>query len=64
MAEVDGRTVGSSVRHDTRMSWGAYATTESTGLAVQPGGPGSPWLMDPGTAGAHIMIHPPRSAAR
>jgi hypothetical protein len=40
-----------------------FATTESTGLAVKPGAPGVPWLMDPGTAGAHIMINPPRTTA-
>jgi hypothetical protein len=37
-----------------------FATGESTGLATKPGGPGAPWLMDPGTGGAHIMISPPR----
>ena len=37
-----------------------WATLESTGLPAQPLGPGSPWLMFPGTAGAHIMISPPR----
>ena len=36
-----------------------YATAESTGLTTRPV-PGAPWLMDPGTAGAHIMINPPR----
>jgi hypothetical protein len=35
-----------------------YATPESTGLSTTSG-PG-PWLMYPGTAGAHIMISPPR----
>jgi hypothetical protein len=35
-----------------------YATAESTGLPTT-GGPG-PWLMYPGTAGAHIMISPPK----
>lgn len=33
-----------------------YATPESTGLTVTPGN--EPWLMYPGTAGAHIMISP------
>lgn len=33
-----------------------YATPESTGLTVTPGS--EPWLMYPGTAGAHIMISP------
>lgn len=37
-----------------------FATPETTGLPAKPTGPGSPWLMDPGTAGAHIMISPPR----
>jgi hypothetical protein len=35
-----------------------YATPESTGLSTTPG-PG-PWLMYPGTPGAHIMISPPK----
>ena len=34
-----------------------YATPESTGLSTMPV-PGGPWLMFPGTAGAHIMINP------
>lgn len=36
-----------------------WATTQSTGLPAQPTAPGAPWLMFPGTAGAHIMITPP-----
>ena len=36
-----------------------YATAESTGLSTMPD-PGGPWIMFPGTAGAHIMITPPR----
>jgi hypothetical protein len=40
-----------------------WATVESTGLADSPGGPGSPWLMFPGTAGAHIMISPPPTSS-
>jgi hypothetical protein len=39
-----------------------WATLESTGLPSRPMGPGSPWLMYPGTAGAHIMISPPTSS--
>ncbi len=35
-----------------------YATPESTGLTITPGP--APWLMYPGTAGAHIMISPPK----
>jgi hypothetical protein len=35
-----------------------YATSESTGLPLQPEAPGMPWIMNPGTHGAHIMINP------
>jgi len=35
-----------------------FATTESTGLPDKPYAPGMPWLMDPGTHRAHIMIGP------
>jgi hypothetical protein len=48
---------------DRYLRWVVYtpwATVESTGLSDRPTGPGSPWLMYPGTAGAHIMISPPR----
>ena len=36
-----------------------YATEVSTGLSTKPS-EGAPWLMGAGTAGAHIMINPPR----
>jgi hypothetical protein len=35
-----------------------YATSESTGLPLKPDVPGMPWIMDPGTHRAHIMINP------
>ncbi len=35
-----------------------YATLQSTGLSAKPSYPGMPWLMEPGTAKAHIMITP------
>ncbi len=35
-----------------------YATPESVGISATPGD--APWLMYPGTAGAHIMISPPK----
>ena len=47
---------------DSYTRWVIYtpgATAESTGLPTTPG-PGAPWLMFPGTPGAHIMISPPR----
>jgi hypothetical protein len=37
-----------------------FATAESTGLSTQPSDV-DPWTMNPGTAGAHIMITPPRA---
>lgn len=38
-----------------------YATIASTGLPANPSQPGMPWLMDPGTYKAHIMITPPKN---
>ncbi len=35
-----------------------FATSESTGLPEKPHAPGMPWIMDPGTHRAHIMIGP------
>ena len=37
-----------------------YATAESTGLPLKPDFAGQPWIMDPGTHRAHIMISPTR----
>jgi hypothetical protein len=37
-----------------------YATAASTGLPAKPGAPGMPWIMNPGTHRAHIMIDPPK----
>lgn len=38
-----------------------YATAETTGLPLKPEGPAMPWIMHPGTHGAHIMINPPKN---
>lgn len=35
-----------------------FATAESSGLPLKPDVPGMPWIMDPGTHRAHIMINP------
>jgi hypothetical protein len=35
-----------------------WATAASTGLPPKPEAPGMPWIMDPGTHRAHIMIDP------
>lgn len=37
-----------------------FATPQSTGLSTKST-EGAPWLMSPGTAGAHIMISPPKA---
>jgi hypothetical protein len=37
-----------------------FATAESTGLPERPIVPGGPWIMDPGTHRAHIMVTPPQ----
>ncbi len=45
---------------DPYLRWVIYlpfATPESTGLSTKPSD-NAPWLMFPGTAGAHIMINP------
>jgi hypothetical protein len=47
---------------DSYLRWVIYvpfATPESTGLSTKAS-EGAPWLMSAGTAGAHIMINPPR----
>lgn len=36
-----------------------YATPKTTGLPLKPEAPGMPWMMNPGTHAAHIMINPP-----
>lgn len=49
--------------HDPYLRWVVYmpgATGASTGLPERPVAPGAPWMMFPGTPGAHIMITPPR----
>ncbi|MBC7926243.1 MAG: hypothetical protein H7039_11355 [Bryobacteraceae bacterium] len=37
-----------------------FATPQSTGLSTKAS-ESAPWLMSPGTAGAHIMISPPKN---
>jgi hypothetical protein len=47
---------------DAYLRWTIYtpgATPESTGITARPS-QGGPWLMAPGTPGAHVMITPPR----
>ncbi len=46
---------GAQLRYVVYMPW---ATSESTGLPEAPKAPNHPWLMNPGTHRAHIMISP------
>lgn len=58
----DGYDAESGTVRNGSTRWVLYtpwATLESTGLPARPPAPGAPWLMFPGTAGAHIMITPP-----
>jgi hypothetical protein len=52
---ANGKVIGGSLRWVIYMP---FATAESTGLSTKSKR-GEPWLMDAGTAGAHIMITPP-----
>lgn len=53
-----GETKGGNLRY---VIYIPYATAASTGLPLKPEAPGMPWIMDPGTHRAHIMINPPAS---
>lgn len=52
-----GEVTKSSLRAVVYIPW---ATAASTGLPLKPDAPGMPWIMDPGTHRAHIMITPPQ----
>ncbi len=54
--DLSADTVGRAVRRLT-VVYLPFATAATTGLPDTPV-PGMPWLMDPGTAKAHIMIVP------
>ena len=41
-----------------------YATVESTGIPLAPIADGAPWIMNPGTHRAHIMINPPKAGSK
>ena len=58
-SRFDGAT---STVENSYLRWVIYvpfATPQSTGLSTK-GSDNAPWLMSPGTAGAHIMINPPK----
>jgi hypothetical protein len=53
---VTGEVTKGHYRYVVYIPW---ATAASTGLPIKPEAPGMPWIMDPGTHRAHIMIDPP-----
>ncbi|NND32640.1 MAG: hypothetical protein HKN76_08625 [Saprospiraceae bacterium] len=55
--EAAGMVKNVNYRYVVYIPW---ATAESTGLPLKPLVEGGPWIMDPGTHRAHIMITPPR----
>jgi hypothetical protein len=57
-----GFDAASGAVQDSYLRWVIYvpfATPETTGLSTKAS-ESAPWLMAPGTAGAHIMINPPK----
>jgi hypothetical protein len=50
-----GEVKKGSFRYVVYIPW---ATAASTGLPTKPEAPGMPWIMNPGTHRAHIMIDP------
>ncbi len=50
-----GEVSKGSFRYVVYIPW---ATAASTGLPIKPEAPGMPWIMNPGTHRAHIMIDP------
>jgi hypothetical protein len=63
-AEAENYNTSTGEVSDTYLRYVVYlpwATSETTGLPLKPGAPGMPWIMDPGTHRAHIMITPPRN---
>ena len=51
-----GKITNANYRYVVYIPW---ATAASTGLPIKPVVPGGPWIMDPGTHRAHIMISTP-----
>lgn len=62
-ADAENYDINSGNVTDTYLRYVVYlpwATAETTGLPLKPNAPGMPWIMDPGTHRAHIMISPPK----
>jgi hypothetical protein len=61
--KVDEKTGEVSEVYTRYVIYIPYATPESTGIPLVPLADGAPWIMNPGTHRAHIMINPPKSGA-
>ena len=61
--KVDEKTGEVTEQYTRYVIYIPYATVESTGIPLAPIADGAPWIMNPGTHRAHIMINPPKSAA-
>ena len=53
---VTQKVENATLRYVVYIPW---ATQETSGLPLKPMVPGGPWIMNPGTHRAHIMITPP-----
>ena len=53
---VTQKVENATLRYVVYIPW---ATQETSGLPLKPIVPGGPWIMNPGTHRAHIMITPP-----
>ena len=59
--EVNKETQEIDKQHLRYVFYIPFATPETTGLPLAPTTPGGPWIMNPGTHKAHIMITPPKN---
>ena len=59
--EVNKETQEIDKQHLRYVFYIPFATPETTGLPLAPTTLGGPWIMNPGTHKAHIMITPPKN---
>ena len=62
--EVNPETQEIEKQHLRYVFYIPFATPETTGLPLAPTTPGGPWIMNPGTHKAHIMITPPKDKGK
>lgn len=59
--EINSDTQEIEKQHLRYVFYIPFETAETTGLPLAPASPGGPWIMNPGTHRAHIMITPPKN---